>query len=51
MSATKVVRRPQSALPLTDEFAEAQHLRGLLFGLLIAVPCWLILALLFLAVF
>lgn len=51
MSATELARPPQTAFPVTDEFAEVRTIRGLWFGLLIAVPCWAILALLFIAVF
>jgi hypothetical protein len=49
--AKELARPPQIALPVTDEFAEVLTMRGLWFGLLIAVPCWFILALLFVALF
>ena len=51
MSATELAGPPQTAFPVADEFAEVQTMRGLWFGLLIAVPCWVILALLLIAVF
>lgn len=50
MSATQVAQPPQAARPLTDELAEAQTMRGLWIGLLIALPSWLILVLLVTAV-
>ena len=50
MSATKEVQRAQPARALTDELAEARTMRGVWFGLLIAVPFWIVLVLLFIAV-
>lgn len=44
MSVTKVAL-PQTARPLTDDpTAEAQPVRGLMFGLLIAALFWLVMA-------
>ena len=52
MNAIKSVALPQGARTLVEEPpAEVLTMRGLWFGLLIAGPCWLILALLFIAVF
>ena len=45
MIATKVAFPTQAARPLTDDpMIEAQPVRGLLFGLLIAVLFWLLMA-------
>ena len=50
MSAAKVSQPPNPARPLTEGLAEVRVMRGLWFGLLIAVTFWLILALLVIAV-
>jgi hypothetical protein len=52
VNAIESVALPQGARTLAQEPPdEVLTMRGLWFGLLIAVPCWLILALLFVAVF
>ena len=51
VNATKTAPPPQAARPLTDDpTREAQSVRGLLIALLIAVPFWLLIAALTLAV-
>jgi hypothetical protein len=51
MNATTTARPPQAARPLTDDpTLEAQSVRGLMVALLIAVPFWLLIAALTLAV-
>lgn len=51
MTATKAAQPPQLASPRTDELAEARTMRGLWFGLMIAFPCWLVIAMLLVVVF
>jgi hypothetical protein len=51
VNATTTARPPQAARPLTDDPSlEAQSVRGLIVALLIAVPFWLLIAALTLAV-
>lgn len=51
MNATTTARPPQASRPLTDDpTLEAQSVRGLMVALLIAVPFWLLIAALTLAV-
>lgn len=45
MSGTKMAHL-QTALTRPDELADAQTMRGIWLGLLIAMPCWFVLALL-----